>query len=157
MTIRMTAAQLQNMQAPKKGRKRVQNAQPIEVDGHKFDSKGEARRWMVLKALENTGQITELRRQVSITLQGMNGPILTPSGRPMTCRLDYTYIDGKGRQVFEDFKGHQTDESVLKYAILAAQGVKVSVVKKPGTASGRWTENDYTALHRRIVGKEVKV
>lgn len=156
MTVKMTAAQLHAMQAPKKGKKRVEGAQPTQVGDQKFHSKLEARRWQELGVLAACGQITDLRRQVPITLQGMNGPVLTPTGRPMRYIADFVYRDSKGAEVIEDAKGHPTEVFAIKRAILAAQGVTLRLIGKTDTGSGKWSENDYTALHRKIVAKEVR-
>ena len=37
---------------------------PVEVDGIRFDSRKEARRWSELKLLERAGEVTHLERQV---------------------------------------------------------------------------------------------
>jgi hypothetical protein len=96
----------------KKRRASKYNAVQTTVDGITFHSKGEAFRWMELKLLERAGKITELRRQVELTLHahGFAGawtPIGKyvadfsyreirdlPSGSPWTCQRTY-----------EDFKG----------------------------------------------------
>ena len=42
------------------------------VDGVRFDSRKEAKRWQLLKAMEESGEITRLRRQVRFDL-AVNG------------------------------------------------------------------------------------
>lgn len=49
-------------------RKNKYGAKKTEVDGILFDSKREASRWLELKALEQAGEITDLRRQVAYNL-----------------------------------------------------------------------------------------
>ncbi len=158
MTTRMTAAQLVNHLngKAKADKRRVRGTEPTEVDGIKFHSKGEARRWMELRALASTGQITELRRQVPFTLQGRDGPILTPTGRPMQYKADFTYRNRAGVEVVEDFKGFATELFALKRAILAAQGIIIRIVGRASEGDGTWTENDYRHLRDRIVGKEAE-
>ena len=155
MTTRMTAAQLQEHLAGKSGKAdkgRVRGAERTEVDGIVFASKLEAQRWQELRILASVGQISDLRRQVSIVLQGQDGPIRTPGGRPMRYVADFIYRDSKGHEIIEDAKGHQTDVSAMKVAILAAQGVTVRLIRKSESGNGRWTENDATALYKKIMG-----
>ncbi|WP_374290169.1 DUF1064 domain-containing protein [Paenirhodobacter enshiensis] len=100
---------------------------PQEVDGIQFDSTKEAHRWGVLRLLEKQGLIRDLRRQVSIPLEGRDGPIrFQPSNRTAVYKADFVYFDvPKGVEVIEDRKGFQTPEFKLKRAVLAAQGVEI--------------------------------
>ena len=109
---------------PKKGHK--YSAVAVELDGIKFSSRREARRWAALTLLQRAGQITGLKRQVKIGLMGAHGPILTPTGRPAFYIADFVYRDtARGTEVVEDAKGFPTPEYKLKRAILAAQGIKI--------------------------------
>ncbi len=148
---RMTAAQLIEMQKPKAAKGRVRGTEPTEINGIKFDSKGEAARWVHLRSRERMGIITDLRRQVAFVLQGRDGPILTPTGRPMTYRADFAYRDSLGSEVIEDYKGWATDVFALKRAILEAQGVTIRIVKAPQEATGHLTDRQ---LRDMIVGGE---
>lgn len=110
-------------------RRRVRGTEPIVVDGIRFASKREARRWSELRLLERAGQIADLERQVPIVLQGRDGPILTRTGRHMKYVADFRYVDRRnGAVVIEDAKGWATDAFALKRAILAAMGVEVRTV-----------------------------
>ncbi len=107
----------------------------VTVDGLKFDSKKEAKRWLDLKMLEKAGHIGGLKRQVPYLLEGRDGPILTPTGRRMKYLADFVYIDWKGTAhiaigstVVEDAKGFRTPEYLIKKAILAAQGIVITEV-----------------------------
>lgn len=127
MTERMTVAQLR---AAKKGGKRVRGSVRCEVDGIKFSSKLEMRHYLRLKMMERAGLISDLRIQVPFDLMGSCGPILTPTGRGMLYVADFVYTDREtGGKVVADAKGHQTEVSVIKLAILAAQGVKVKLLR----------------------------
>lgn len=127
MTERMTVAQLR---AAKKGGKRVRGSVRCEVDGIKFSSKLEMRHYLRLKMMERAGLISDLRIQVPFDLMGSCGAILTPTGRGMLYVADFVYTDREtGGQVVADAKGHQTEVSVIKLAILAAQGVKVKLLR----------------------------
>lgn len=100
------------------------------VDGIKFSSKLEAKRYGELLILQRAGVIRDLRRQVKIALTGRDGPILTPTGRQANYVADFVYVDTRhGQEVIEDAKGYPTPEYTLKRAILAAQNVTITEVK----------------------------
>ena len=121
---RMTAKEFQDQ--PKPGATNKFGAQRVEVDGIKFDSKREATRWLHLCQLQRAGLITDLRRQVPIELQGRDGPLLTRTGRKMKYVADFSYFDVRtGVSVFEDSKGFKNQTYLLKWSVLAAQGVEV--------------------------------
>ena len=104
------------------------SAIPTTVDGIRFDSMREARRWGELRLMEKGGEIRNLRRQVRIPLEGRNGPVtFQPSGRKAVYVADFAYEDKRlgWAEVIEDSKGHQTPEFKLKRAILAAQGKEI--------------------------------
>lgn len=128
MTERMSAADFLTTQKPKK-QGRVRGAKRTQSDGFDFDSRKEAGRWSQLKFLEQAGEIRDLRRQVPVELVGRDGPILTPTGRPMRYICDFVYEDGRlgWATVYEDSKGHKTETFNMKRAILAAQGVEVEI------------------------------
>jgi hypothetical protein len=69
------------------------------VDGEKFDSEKEARRWRELKLLEHAGEIKNLRRQVRYELR---------VGRIPICAYvaDFAYVQNS-RRVVEDVKGYR--------------------------------------------------
>ena len=101
---------------------------PVTVDGLRFDSIKEARRWGELRLLEKAGEIRGLKRQVRFPLEGRNGPLLfVPSGRTAVYVADFVYEDRRlgWAQVIEDSKGFETPEFRIKRAVLAAQGIEV--------------------------------
>lgn len=131
MSERITAAAFRAGQAAegKTGFNKF-GAQPTTVDGIRFDSLREARRWGELRLMEKAGEIRNLRRQVRIPLQGRDGPVtFQPSGREAFYVADFAYEDrGLGwAEVIEDSKGHETPEFKLKRAILAAQGKEIKL------------------------------
>lgn len=103
---------------------RKYKSEPIVIDGIRFDSKKEARRWAQLQLLQRAGEISGLDRQVKIALLGRDGPIRTPTGRQAYYVADFTYWE-KGVQIWDDSKGYRTPEYLLKRAILAAQGIEI--------------------------------
>ena len=78
-------------------------AKPTEVDGIRFHSKAEARRYEVLKLMLRSGEIDNLELQPSFDLHVKGIKI----GRYIA---DFRYIDTRtGETVIEDVKGVRTD------------------------------------------------
>ena len=80
---------------------------PCIIDGIRFDSKAEGRRYQELELLQRARQIRDLKRQVTFALYGKNG---APICR---YRADFMYEEG-GKQVVEDVKGVATPVFGLK-------------------------------------------
>lgn len=99
-------------------------AKKCVVDGIKFDSQKEAKRWFHLKNLERAKEITDLRRQVRFPLLGQHMPLMSDAGRPLSYVADFVYLRD-GKQVIEDTKGYLTKEYKLKKAIMRAMGLTV--------------------------------
>ncbi|MEM7797765.1 MAG: DUF1064 domain-containing protein [Chloroflexota bacterium] len=131
MTERITAAAARAMMALTVGpdKRRVRGTRRVKYQGQWFDSKHERDQFIILADREKRGEIRGLRRQVAFMLLGKDGPILTPTGRPMEYRADFTFWDVlEARERVLDAKGHPTDTYLIKKAILAAQGVLVEEV-----------------------------
>lgn len=91
------------------------------VDGIKFDSKKEAKRYGILKVLEKSGLISDLRLQCSYDLR---------VGSIIVCRYvaDFVYEE-KGKVVVEDVKGFRTREFILKKRLmLAIHGIQIKEI-----------------------------
>jgi hypothetical protein len=133
--MKISAAEYALMQsrAPKKqqaGKKKAKYSnKKVVVDGHTFDSKAEARRYGELKLQQRAGEIFDLEMQVPIPLQGRDGPLLSPAGRVLKYKADFTYLTRSGDVVVEDVKGFETPEYKLKRAILAAMGITIREVR----------------------------
>jgi hypothetical protein len=85
-------------------------AKATEVDGIKFPSKREARRYGELKLLEQGGKISALRRQVRYRLVQVVHYV-----------ADFVYIDESGVEVVEDVKGYKTPEYKAKKKLMESQ------------------------------------
>ncbi|MEX5600718.1 DUF1064 domain-containing protein [Pseudophaeobacter sp. C1-32P7] len=112
-------------------RRRVRGTKrTTSADGVTHDSAHEAQRWAQLRLLERAGKIRDLRRQVPFDLEGRDAPILTKGGgRTRRYIADFVYFDvALGVEVTEDAKGHDTETSELKRAIMAAMGREVVLV-----------------------------
>lgn len=96
--------------------------QPIEVDGLKFDSKLEARRYPELKLLEQAGQISELEfhKCWPLTVKGVKLGYY---------ESDFSYIED-GLPVIEDCKGFPTPMYRWKKKHISAEyGITIREIK----------------------------
>ena len=88
------------------------------VDGIKFPSKREARRYGELKILERYKQIHNLRLQVRY-------PIIVQGIKICTYVADFVYSES-GQEIVEDSKGMRTPTYRLKAKLmLACYGIKI--------------------------------
>lgn len=105
------------------------NSRRTTVDGITFDSLKEAKRYVVLKTLQEEGRISHLQRQVKYTLipAQYDKPHIDSKGRRKQGKLleravsyvaDFVYIDEHGRQVVEDVKGIRTPEYKIKRKLM---------------------------------------
>ena len=89
----------------------------VIVDGIKFDSRKEARRYAELKLLQRAGEIKDLKLQVKFELQ----PKYKKNGKTIQSInyiADFVYFDLiKGQTIIEDTKGYRTKEYILKKKI----------------------------------------
>lgn len=95
------------------------------VFGQTFDSKLEAGRFVELKAMLDSGLISDLRLQVTFPLE-VNGMLI--------CRYvaDFTYKDCDGNHIVEDVKSKPTasrsEYKIKKKLMLAIHRVQISEV-----------------------------
>lgn len=94
--------------------------QPVEIDGIRFDSKAEARRYQELILLERAGEIKDLVLQPRFPIAVKGKLVCTYVG-------DFQYWDRSAdRLVCEDVKGMRTAVYKLKKKLLqAALGIEV--------------------------------
>lgn len=87
-----------------------------EIDGIKFDSKKEAKRYQELRLLEQAGAINELKLQQRVPLE-VNGT------KVCTYICDFAYWvprAGLTQHIFEDCKGMRTPVYLLKKKLVKA-------------------------------------
>lgn len=102
------------------------NNRKVEVDGRKFDSKKEARRYGELKLLLDAGEISDLHMQVAFELQ----PKFYDEEehryqRAIKYVADFVYLDKEGNKVIEDVKSPATRQNAvyrLKKKMMAYRG-----------------------------------
>lgn len=100
------------------------NAKKTTIDGIKFDSLLEGRRYQYLKLLEQSGEISGLICHPSWTIV-VNGE------RICKYTADFEYWDhGTSKAVIEDTKGRKTRDYVIRVKLLkAVYGITVVEVK----------------------------
>lgn len=103
------------------GRRGKYNASKVTLDGHRFDSRREARRYEELKQMEAAGKIAQLELQPRFELQ----PAFRYRGeavRKIEYVADFRYLDyERGGLVVEDVKGMKTDVYRLKRKLFLAK------------------------------------
>lgn len=101
-------------------------AKAVDLDGIRFPSKREAKRWAELQLLERAGEIRDLERQVPVLLIGQCGPILTRTGRKMRLTFDFRYVED-GIVIYEDSKGAWARDFEVRIAVVNAMGLVTRV------------------------------
>lgn len=95
------------------------NAKKEIVEGKKFHSRKEARRYKELQLLERQGLIKDLRRQVRYLLiptqYDNDGRCIE---RSCNYYADFVYRDKSGKIVVEDTKGFRTQDYIIKRKLL---------------------------------------
>ncbi len=123
--MRMTAAEYREHQA-KRAKVRKYLNQVVTVDGRRFDSISEAKRYGTLKLLQMAGEIRNLQCQPVYDLFAIGGV------KVGSYRGDFSYdVCSTGEHVIEDVKGKRTASLQLfklKRKLLAAQGFHVRVI-----------------------------
>ena len=111
----------------------------VTVDGVTYDSRGEYRRWCFLKMMEQAGEISNLRYHVKYTLfpKGTVDIRRLPDGREIELKrydrehwyeADFVYVNKKGEEVVEDFKGYETlefNEKRVMFKALYGKDIKI--------------------------------
>lgn len=117
------------------------HSKKVEFDGLTFDSKREARRYQELDLLQQSGQITDLKRQVKYTLipaqrepstVGARGAIKQGKLIERECSYlaDFVYkVVETGQIVVEDTKGMRTKDYIIKRKLmLFVYGIQIKEI-----------------------------
>lgn len=94
------------------------NAKKTSVDGLVFDSRREAKRYIELREMESSGEISHLQRQVRVELV----PPFDRNGqhfRGVYYVVDFVYTGSDGNIVWEDVKGMKTSVYLIKRKLVA--------------------------------------
>lgn len=111
-----------------KPKKAKYNNHKVTIDGIKFDSTKEGKRYQQLKQLEKDGEIKDLRLQVKFELQP---PINLgyKKIRAINYVADFTYRDNMENLIVEDVKGMKTSIYKMKAKMFAYKyGFEISEV-----------------------------
>lgn len=103
-----------------------------EVDGIRFDSKAEARRYTELKMMQECGLIRGLRMQVPFVL--IKGAVWSDGKkhRDTIYKADFVYYETENprKMVVEDVKGFRTDVYKLKKELMKERwGIEIKEVQ----------------------------
>lgn len=116
---------------PEPERAHKYNAQAVTVDGHRFDSKAEMRRYLDLRLLLADGQIDDLVLQPRFTLLDAFTDNAGKHQRAIVYVADFAYTDRDGNRVVEDVKGVETAVFRLKKKLFLARypELRLEIVK----------------------------
>lgn len=100
----------------------------VTINGEKFDSKREARRYQELLLLQKAGKIANLQRQVKYVLipaQRIDGKVVE---RECYYAADFVYRDvATGKEIVEDSKGMRTKDYIIKRKLmLYVHGIRIT-------------------------------
>lgn len=117
------------------------NAKKVEIDGIRFDSVKESRRFLTLRAMEEAGAISDLKRQVKYVLipaqrepetVGKRGGKIKGKLLERECSYvaDFVYKDNQGNTVVEDVKGYRGGGAyeifkIKRKLMLYVHGIKI--------------------------------
>jgi hypothetical protein len=113
-------------------RRHKYSAVRTEVDGYKFASKAEAKRYQELKLLEKAGEIHSLRLQPSFPLDVIGGFVKDVRVNIGVYKADFDYFDVKAdTRVVEEVKGFKTPLYRWKKKHVEAQyGITITEVTR---------------------------
>lgn len=104
------------------------NAKPQVVDGVRFDSKRELKRWRELQLLERGGKISQLERQlVCVLARGVKIEGEKRARPALRYTVDFRYRDKEtGSLVYEDAKGKaDTAFRIRQHLMKSVHGIDV--------------------------------
>lgn len=129
---------------PWKNYRNKYNAKKVEIDGIKFDSVKESRRFLVLRAMEEAGTISDLKRQVKYVLipaqreadtVGKRGGKIKGKLLERECSYvaDFVYKDAQGNTIVEDVKGYRGGGAyeifkIKRKLMLYIHGIKINEI-----------------------------
>lgn len=117
--------------------------EPVTVDGIRYDSKNEMRRFNFLKLMEKAGEISNLRYHVKfelipaitkeevVHLKTKDKVVTKVVQSARYYEADFVYLNKKGEEIVEDFKGQETDLFKFKAALFFYKyGKQITIVKQ---------------------------
>ena len=105
------------------------HSRSVTVDGIKFPSRREAKRYQELKLMERAGEIHDLELQKKYVLIPAQKKPSGGTERACTYTADFVYKDREGREVVEDSKGMRTQQYVIRRKMMLwVHGIEVQEV-----------------------------
>lgn len=117
--------------------------EPVTVDGIRYDSKNEMLRHNFLKMMERADEISDLRYHVKfelipqitkeeiVHLKTKDKVVTKVVQSARYYEADFVYINKKGEEIVEDFKGQETDLFKFKAALFFYKyGKRIKTVKQ---------------------------
>ncbi len=107
------------------------HAKKVIVDGIRFDSKREARRYLTLKAAQDAGEISDLQLQKPYLLIPAQKDPDTGKTIERACKYkaDFVYKTSNGEEIVEDVKGKRLPEYIIKRKLmLQVHGIRIREV-----------------------------
>lgn len=109
----MTIEEYRKLERKEKKKKSKYNNNPVWVDGIRFASNAEGRRYSELKLLERAGEIHDLSLQVSFVLFEKQKCEEIDDLGVHKYIADFTYRDKNDKFIIEDVKGYRDTKSVV--------------------------------------------
>ena len=111
--------------------KSIYISKKVVIDGIKFDSKKESRRYLALKQMQKDGEISDLETQPRFSLiKGVKFSGDKRAKPAIRYTADFAYTDNRtGKRVIEDVKSpvtrKKTDYKMRRHMMLAIHGIEV--------------------------------
>lgn len=121
------------------GHRKKYGSRKVELDGHIFDSKKEARRYCDLVTMQKAGRISnlELQKRFELIPAQREPSTMTNTGKEKPGKVieksvcyvaDFVYVEN-GRTVVEDTKGFRTTDYVIKRKLmLYVYGIRIKEI-----------------------------
>ena len=106
-------------------------AKKVTIDGIRFDSKREARRYLTLKSMQDAGEISGLELQKPYLLIPPQKDPDTGKTLERACKYkaDFVYKTKDGQEIVEDVKGKRLPEYIIKRKLmLKVHGIRIREV-----------------------------
>ncbi|MGM1003036.1 DUF1064 domain-containing protein [Acinetobacter haemolyticus] len=124
---------LKQSDKPKAAKRNKFNAVKVELDGMKFDSKKEHKRYIELKAMQQRGEITQLEHHTKFELAPKTKLEGEKRAKPaLRYFADFTYYNADGEYVVEDVKSLATRKlasyRTKKHLMSTVHGISITEV-----------------------------
>ena len=130
--MRMTAEEYRNLIGGTPPKKRKYNNEPVEFDGHKFDSVKESEYYLLFRQQEKNGEIKDLKLQYPIEIQPAFTDKQGNKHKAIIYKADFFFYDVKHKtwRIIDVKGGEATKTAVykLKKKLLLYKGIEIEEV-----------------------------